>query len=220
MCSGSDSNMASSAAVDFQRLVFEEFVKSREGEKYNVSSSSPGCCIIEPSFSPSNNDENDSILSSLLCRPKAIRYMYELTLLLSLDGIGYVIHIRDMISKYSGRPCDEPREPRKRTHNIEMKENNVRAGCNRIVAKLNAASYIIQEANQNSILDVPDRESRKSRRVKDALFTQARHFYPNIMDCALHPLPDSTDVSERKGDDEEEEDKAPTFKLVANLIDG
>ena len=145
--------------------------------------------------------------------------MYELTLLLSLDNSGYKIHIRDMISKYSGRPCDEPREPRKRTHNIEMKEKNVRAGCNRIVAKLNAASYMIQEANQNnnSILDVPDRESRKSRRVKDAILTQARHFYPD-MDCALHPLPDSTDVSERKGDEEGEE-KA-TFKLVSNLIDG
>jgi len=206
------------AAVDFQRLVFEEFVKSSKEEKdWSVSSSSPACCIIEPSFSPSNNDENNSILSSLLCRPKAIRYMYELTLLLSLDGIGYVIHIRDMISKYSGRPCDEPREPRKRTHNIEMKEKNVRAGCNRIVAKLNAASYV-HEANQNNILDVPDRESRKSRRVKDAILTQAKHFYPD-MDCAFHPLPDSTDVSERKGDDEGEEERA-TFPLVSNLIDG
>ena len=214
--------MTASAAVDFQRLVFEEFVESREEEKDNWNiSSSPGCCIIEPSFSPSNNDENNSILSSLLCRPKEVRYMYELTLLLSLEyGSGYVIHIRDMISKYNGRPCNEPREPRKRTHNIEMKENNVRAGCDRIVAKLNAASYILQEANQNnSILDVPDRESRKSRRVKDAILTQARHFYPD-MDCALHPLPNSTDDSERKGDDEEEEDKAPTFKLVSNLIDG
>jgi len=219
MCGGSGNIMQSSAAVDFQRLVFEEFVKSKEEEKdvWSISSSSPGCCIIEPAFSTTNNNENNNILSSLLCRPKEVRYMYELTLLLSLDGSGYVCHIRDMISKYSGRPCSEPREPRKRTHNIEMKENNVRAGCNRIVAKLNAASYIQQEAQNNSILDVPDRESRKSRRVKDAILTQAIQFYPD-MDCALHPLPDSTDVSERKGDEEEEE--RATLKLVSNLIDG
>ena len=213
---------SSSAAVDFQWLVFEEFAaKSRERDIWTVSSSSPGCCIIEPAFSPSNNNENSSLLSLLLCRPKEVRYMYELTLLLSLDNSGYQIHIRDMISKYSGRPCDEPREPRKRTHNIEMKENNVRAGCNRIVAKLNAASYVQREEakqNSNRILDVPDRESRKSRRVKDAILTQARHFYPD-MDCALHPLPDSTDVSERE-DNKEGEERAPTFKLVTNLIDG
>ena len=126
----------------------------------------------------------------------------------------------EMISKYNGRPCDEPREPRKRTHNIEMKENNVRAGCNRIVARLNAASYMQEANNNNSILDIPDRESRKNRRVKDAILTQARQFYPD-MDCALHPLPGSTDVSERKGDDEEEEEEErATFKLVSNLIDG
>jgi len=130
MCGGNI--MTSSAAVDFQRLVFEEFVKSREDQNqeniWSISLSSPGCCIIEPAFSPSNNNENSiSLLSTLLCRPKEVRYMYELTLLLSLDGSGYQIHIRDMISKYSGRPCSEPREPRKRTHNIEMKENNVRA---------------------------------------------------------------------------------------------
>ena len=95
MCSG---NMTASAAVDFQRLVFEEFVKSREEEKdvWNVSSS-PGCCIIEPSFSPNNNEYSSSIISSLLCRLKEVQYMYELTLLLSLDGSGYVIHIRDDI---------------------------------------------------------------------------------------------------------------------------
>ena len=90
-----DNSMVSVAAVDFQRLVFEEFVKSRDEEKdiWNVSSSSPGCCIIEPTFSPSNNNENSSsIISSLLCRPKEVRYMYELTLLLSLEyGSGYVI---------------------------------------------------------------------------------------------------------------------------------
>ena len=159
MCGGSGNIMQSSAAVDFQRLVLEEFVKSRVEEKdvWSVSSSSsPGYCIIEPAFSPSNNDNNSSIISSLLCRPKEVRYMYELTLLLSLNGSGYVIHIRDLISKYNGRPCDEPHEPRKRTHNIEMKENNVRAGCNRIVAKLNAASYVQQEEanqNNNSILE-------------------------------------------------------------------
>jgi len=37
------------------------------------------------------------------------------------------------------------------------------------------------------------------------------------MDCALHPLPDSTDISEREDNNDGEE---RAFKLVSNLIDG